>query len=137
MAFFQTLLQSPDPLPLASRYTVANGAFYLAFAVVLMVWPAVDQVVFMDAPLSADGLSTLRVVGVPLAVVGWMYVWGGRTGAESMVAATVVGRMVVPLVLLPFILSGIVPHLLAAFAVLDPALALGALVLLRRQQADV
>jgi hypothetical protein len=51
------------------------------------------------------------------------------------VAASIVDRLLfVPLVLVPLALSGVFPHLLLSFAILDASLALGAWVLLRRER---
>jgi hypothetical protein len=61
------------------------------------------------------------------AVIGWLYVFGGRSGARQVVAASVVDRLVfVPAVLLPLAIGGVFPHFLVTLAILDPALAIGA-----------
>jgi hypothetical protein len=59
--------------------------------------------------------------------------FGGRSGARQIVAASVIDRLVfVPAVLLPLIIAGVFPHLLGAFAILDPLLAIGAWALVGR-----
>jgi hypothetical protein len=51
------------------------------------------------------------------------------------VAASIVDRLLfVPLVLVPLALTGVFPHLLFSFAILDASLALGAWALLRRER---
>jgi LPXTG-motif cell wall-anchored protein len=51
------------------------------------------------------------------------------------VAASIVDRLLfVPLVLVPLALTGVFPHLLLSFAILDASLALGAWALLRRKR---
>jgi hypothetical protein len=75
----------------------------------------------------------MRVVGLTLLVIGWLYVFGGRTGAASITASSVVDRLIfVPTVLVPLALAGVFPNSLLAFAVLDPLLAIGAWLLMRR-----
>jgi len=47
--------------------------------------------------------------------------FGGRSGARQIVAASVVDRLVfVPAVLVPLALAGVFPHLLVTFAILEP-----------------
>jgi hypothetical protein len=59
--------------------------------------------------------------------------FGGLSGDRRIVAATVLERVVlVPLVLVPLAIAGVFPHLLVAFAVLDPVLGIGAWLLLSR-----
>jgi hypothetical protein len=76
----------------------------------------------------------MRVVGLTVVVIGWLYLFGGRSGAPQVAAASVVDRLVfIPLVLLPLALAGVFPNLLVAFTILDVSLALGTWLLLRRR----
>ena len=69
-----------------------------------------------------------------LVVIGWFYLFGGRSGARQIIAASVIDRMVfVPVVLVPIALAGIFPHVLITFAILDPSLAIVAWVLFSRE----
>ena len=71
-------------------------------------------------------------------VVGWFYLFGGRSGARQVVFASVVDRLVfVPLIFLPLAFAGVFPHSLVAFAILDPLLEIGAWVLLSRKAWEV
>jgi hypothetical protein len=133
MGFFETLSASPRRTPL-SRYTAWNGALYLAFGALLYAWPGAAQVLFLAEPYEAGEAGLVRVVGVTLAVIGWFYVMGARTGSDAFGLSTVVDRALIPVVLLPLAFTGAVdPHLVLPFAVLDPALALGAWLVWRRQ----
>jgi hypothetical protein len=68
-----------------------------------------------------------------IGVIGWLYLFGGRSGARQFVAASVIDRLVfVPAVLVPLAIAGAFPHLLLTFAIFDPSLAVGAWMLLRR-----
>ena len=50
--------------------------------------------------------------------------FGGRTGGKQFVASSVLDRIIlVPIVLVWLATSGVFPHLLLTFAVLDPLLA--------------
>ncbi len=70
-----------------------------------------------------------------VAVIGWLYLFGGRSGGRQVVAASVLDRIVlVPVVLVPTALAGVFPHLLTSFAILDPVLGLGAWWLLSREE---
>jgi hypothetical protein len=62
-------------------------------------------------------------------------IFGGRSGARQVVASSVVDRLIfVPAVLIPLAVAGVLPHLFVTFAILDPCLAIGAWVLLHRNE---
>lgn len=101
----------------------------------LLGWPDLIQTVFRDPPFAGEEGSLARVIGMMLAIVGWFYFFGGRTGGRQFVAATVIDRIVlVPSVLIPVALGGTFPHVMLAFATLDPLLALVAWRLLARPE---
>jgi hypothetical protein len=77
--------------------------------------------------LSGIEQGLIHVVGLTVVVIGWLYLFGGRSGARQVVAASVVGRLIfVPGVLVPLAMAGVFPHLLLAFAFLDVVLVIGA-----------
>jgi hypothetical protein len=132
MSLIMDLLDKPASLSTASRYTVMNGFIYLGAGALLIAWPGVTQTIFMDRAFVGDEEALIRVMGMTVAVIGWLYVFGGRSGGRQVVAASVVDRWVlVPAVLVPLALAGVFPHLLLAFAILDPLLGIGAWLLLR------
>jgi hypothetical protein len=110
-----------------------NGYLYLALGCLFIVWPGVTQTVFMDRAFVGDESALIRIIGLTVVVIGWFYVFGGRTGARQFSAASVVDRLIfVPVMLLPLAISGVFPRLLVAFTLLDVGLAVGAWMLLRR-----
>src|SRR5262249_50713560 len=131
--FFAELWElPPGGLSPLSRFIVANGVFYLSAAVVLVAAPPLVPLDAVGLPAELSGSA--QVQGVLLAIVGWFYVMGGRTGATSFALATVVDRLLVPFALVPLVVwSGAAPIVLG-FAVLDPLLALWALMLWRSDQ---
>ena len=134
MAFFSDLLEKPATLSTASRYSVMNGFIYLALGALLIVWPGAVQAIFMDAPFVGHESALFRVLGMTVAVIGWLYLFGGRSGARQFGPASVLDRVVlVPAVLVPMVIAGIFPHTMGAFAILDPALGIGAWVLHNRK----
>ena len=134
MSFFNDLLEKPVNLSTASKYSVMNGFIYLALGALLIVWPGAVQTVFMDAPFVGRESALFRVLGMTVAVIGWLYLFGGRSGARQFGPASVLDRVVlVPLVLVPLVIAGVFPHTLGAFAILDPALGIGAWVLHNRK----
>ena len=134
MSFFSDLLEKPANLSTESKYAVMNGYMYLAIGALFIVWPGAVQTIFMDRPFVGHEGALFRVVGVCLAVIGWLYVFGGRSGARQFGPASVLDRVVlVPAVLVPLVIAGIFPHTLGAFAILDPALGIGAWVLHNRK----
>lgn len=131
MSLIKALLEKPPSLSAASRYTVMNGVVYLACGALLMAWPGVIQAVFRDRAFVGQEEALMRLVGMTLAVIGWLYLFGGRSGARNLIAASVVDRLVlVPAVLVPMAMAGVFPHLLTTFAILDPSLGVGAWLLL-------
>jgi hypothetical protein len=93
------------------------------------------QSFFRDAAFVGHEGALFRVIGMAVAVIGWLYLFGGRSGARQIVAASVLDRLVfVPAVLVTLALAGVFPHVLLALAVLEPTLALGAWMLLARER---
>jgi hypothetical protein len=121
------LMARPASLSRASRYTVMHGALYLGAGALLIAWPGATQTVFRDRAFVGDEAALVRVMGMAVAVIGWLYLFGGRSGARQIVAASVLDRLVlVPAVLAPLAIAGVFPHLLGTFAILDPTLGIGA-----------
>ena len=134
MALIQALLETPASSTTASNYTAMNGFIYLLVGFLLIVWPGVTQTLFRDPTFVGHEEGLIRVIGLTVVVIGWLYVFGGRSGARQIVAASVIDRLVfVPLVLIPLAIAGVFPHLLVSFAVLDASLAIGAWALLGRK----
>ncbi len=137
MSLIADLKQSPANVSMSSKYTSLNGIIYLASGALLMIWPGAVQTLFRDPDFIGREAALLRVLGMTLAVIGWLYFFGGRSGGRQVVAASVLDRIIlVPLVLVPTALAGVFPHTLTVFAILDPALALGAWWLLSRETSS-
>src|SRR5262247_3172889 len=133
MSLIKDLVEKPSTLSATSKYTVMNGVIYLALGGIFVVWPGPTQTLFMDRAFVGDEQGLIRVLGLTVLVIGWLYVFGGRTGGRQFSAASIVDRLVfVPLVLLPLAIAGVFPHMLVAFTILDMTLAVGAWMLLHR-----
>ena len=133
MSLIGDLLEKPASLSTASKYTVMNGFIYLGAGAMFILWPGSVQTLFMDAPFAGKEEALFRVIGMTVAVIGWLYVFGGRSGGRQFVAAGVLDRWVlVPAVLVPLAIAGVFPHTFLAFAFLDVALAVGARMLSNR-----
>ena len=110
MSFFSDLLEKPAELSTASKYSVMNGYVYLALGALFIVWPGSVQSIFMDAPFVGRESALFRVLGMAVAVIGWLYLFGGRSGARQLGPASVLDRVVlVPVVLVPLVMAGIFP----------------------------
>jgi hypothetical protein len=134
MSFFKDLLDEPASLSPASKYTVMNGFLYLGAGALFIIWPGAVQMLFRDPAFVGHEEALFRVVGMAVAVIGWLYVFGGRSGARQFGPASVVDRVVlVPVVLVPLVIAGVFPHALGAFAILDPSLGIGAWMLHNRE----
>jgi hypothetical protein len=133
MSLIHDLLEMPADLSTASKYTVMNGIIYLGAGALLIVWPGAVQTLLMDPDFVGHEEALFRVVGMAVAVIGWLYLFGGRSGARQFGPASVLDRVVlVPVVLVPLVIAGVFPHTLGAFAILDPSLGIGAWVLHNR-----
>jgi hypothetical protein len=130
MSFLSDLLEKPPSLSAASKYTALNGFIYLASGALLIVWPGAVQTLLRDPPFAGHEEALFRVVGMTVAVIGWLYLFGGRSGARQFAACTAVDRLIlVPAVLVSVAIAGIFPHTFLAIALLDAALAIGVLFL--------
>lgn len=135
--FFEALTKAP-PLSRLSRYTVANGLFYMVLGLAIFTLPA-D---LLATALLLEGWQGYeegwaRIVGFTLAVVGWFYVMGGRTGAASFGLATVVDRAIVPFAMYGLWATGKVDvGMVAGVGILDPILGLGAYLIWRSEASD-
>jgi hypothetical protein len=134
MSFMSDLLETPANLATASKYTAMNGSIYLGLGALFVLWPGAVQTLFRDEPFTGHEGALFRVIGLTVMVIGWLYLFGGRSGSRQVIAASVLDRWIlVPLVLVPIAIAGVFPHVLLAFALLDASLALGAWELRRRK----
>jgi hypothetical protein len=133
MSLIKDLLERPFDQAITSKYTAMNGLIYLGAGTLVLIWPGMVQTIFRDAPFVGNEAALIRVMGMTVMVIGWLYLFGGLSGGRRIVAASVLDRVVlVPLVLVPLAIAGVFPHFLLAFAVLDPTLGIGAWLLLSR-----
>jgi hypothetical protein len=133
MSLIDTLVKKPS-LTAASKFQSLNGIIYLAAGLGLILWPGLVQVLFRDPPFTAHESALFRAIGLTIAVIGWHYYFGGRTGGKQVVAAGLIERLIyVPLVLLPLAFTGVFPHTFVAFTALDVGLAIRAGMLLRAE----
>jgi hypothetical protein len=111
--------KSPTVSP-ASRMTSVAGVFYLCTGLAICAAPAIVPTVFFEPGFAGREAGIFRLVGWIMAVVGGFLWVGGRSGARSFVAAGIVARLAVPLVVIPLAVAGIFPHMMMIFGVLDP-----------------
>ena len=111
--------KAPAPSP-ASRFTSISGLLYLGMGLTICALPSLIPMLFVEPPFIGREAGLFRLVGWIMAVVGWFLWIGGRSGARSFVAAGIIARLVVPLVVLPLAMTGVLPHMMVVFGVLDP-----------------
>jgi len=135
MSLITDLKDSPPTLATSSKFTSLNGIIYLVAGTLLMIWPGAVQTLFFEPDFVGREASLVRVLGMTVAIIGWFYLFGGRSGGRQVVAASVLDRIIlVPLVLVPIAMTGVFPHLLLLFAIIDPLLGLVAWYLLSREK---
>jgi hypothetical protein len=133
MSFMSEFLEKSPNLSAASKYTTMNGYIYLGLGALFILWPGAVQTLFMDDAFTGHEKALFRVIGMTVAVIGWLYLFGGRSGGRQIVAASILDRWVlVPAVGVPVALAGVFPRAVLAFVVLDASLALGAWMIRRR-----
>ena len=134
MSLINDLRHKPPSLSAASKYTTLNGIGYLAMGMILIVWPGVTQTLFREPAFAGHEQALMRVIGLTVAVIGWLYFFGGRSGARQFIAASVIDRLIfVPAVLIPLAIAAVFPRLFLTFTIIDALLAIGAWVLLARE----
>jgi hypothetical protein len=134
MSFLKDLRHKPPGLTVASKYTALNGIGYLVVGVILIVWPGVTQTLFREPAFAGHEQALMRVIGLTVVVIGWLYIFGGRSGARQFIVASVIDRLIfVPAVLIPLAIAGVFPRLFLIFTIVDALLAVGAWALLARE----
>ena len=137
MSVVDILLKKPS-LTLASNFQALNGIIYFVTGLGLILWPGLVQVVFADPHFTGHESALFRALGLTIAMIGWHYYFGGRTGGKQVVAASLIERLIyVPIVLLPLALAGVFPHTFVAFTALDVGLAIRAWMLLRAEAGQI
>jgi len=57
-----------------------NGYVYLGLGALFIVWPGAVQTIFRDDGFAGHEEALFRVLGMTVAVIGWLYLFGGRSG---------------------------------------------------------
>ena len=101
MSFINDLLETPANLSTASKYTVMNGFIYLGAGALFIIWPGAVQTLLRDPAFAGHEEALFRVIGMSVVVIGWLYMFGGRSGARQFGPASTnertVGRRRFPL----------------------------------------
>ncbi len=139
MSFWSALLARPAELSLLARFTVGCGVFYLVVGGAVYVLPEAAFEFALQQDLTTSEVGSTHLLGMTIAIIGWFYVFGGRTGADSFGLSSVIDRLLVPMFVLPQVIFYDVPLLgVLPLAIADPLMGLCALWLWRRsrQSAD-
>src|SRR5262249_496505 len=116
-----------------SKYTALNGIGYLVVGTILIVWPGVTQTLFREPAFAGHEQALMCVIGLTVAVIGWLYFFGG-SGPRQFIAASVIDRFIFsPAVLIPLATAAVFPRLFLTFTIIDALLAIGAWLLLARE----
>jgi hypothetical protein len=134
MSWLSTLFAKAPPHTPLSRYTTYNGFFYMAAGALVFLWPRALELTGPALVGHEPGFA--RMLGAVLLLIGWFYVFGAKTRSDVFGLATVFDRLfLVPLLFLPLVALGEVdPAVGVPFAILDPLLGIGALLIWRRQR---
>jgi hypothetical protein len=133
MSGFFTALMHRGPRSGLSRYTEFCGLLYFVIGFVLLAVPTVPAGL-LGIEFAGAEEGYIRLAGLSVGLVGYFYWFGGRTGATSFGLSTVVDRLLLPAVLIPMALSGLIEIKIALpFAILDPVLGIGAFLIWKRE----
>ena len=134
MQLFEARPKPPNRLSWASRFTILCGLAYMPAGLLLLAWPGAVQSLFGDDAFVGREAALVRPIGMTALRHRLVLRLRRAFRRPPVRRRPVLDRIVlVPLVLVPLILSGVFPHTLSTFAVLDPALALVAWALLSRR----
>jgi hypothetical protein len=132
-AWARLLFSAPPPHTALTRYTAWNGLLYLLLGATFYAWPGSAQTLLGAPPFQGGEAGLVRALGVTIALIGYFYVFGARTGQDRFGVATILDRLLLPVFLVPLVVTGqLAPQLGIPFAVLDPALAIGAWIIYAR-----
>ena len=137
--FFQQLMARPsEPPTRLSRYTEWCGYAYSAMGTLIFLWPDSQVALGFSPPFQGQEQGLVRTLGFVLLLIGYFYVFGGRTHRNCFGLATVLDRLLVPFFFaIIYFTSEISLFLVLPIAVLDPLLAAGAYFCWRADQADL
>ena len=125
-AWARLLFSAAPPHTPLTRYTAWNGVLYMLLGAMFYAWPGSAQALLHAPPFQAGEAGFVRTLGFTVAVIGYLYFFGARTGQDRFGVATILDRLLVPLVLGLLVATGqLWPHLGIPFIVLDPVLAIG------------
>ncbi len=133
MSGFFTALMHRGPRTGLSRYTEACGILYFLMGLALLAVPTVPAGL-LGIEFAGAEEGYIRLAGLTVSLIGYFYWFGGRTGATSFGLSTVVDRLIIPVVLIPMALAGLIEIKVALpFAILDPILGIGAFLIWKRE----
>ena len=135
--FIATWLARPQinrkPLHVFTEYC---GYFYLLVGVLFLLIPGVPVDLGLIPRFQGQEEGLVRLLGLTIGLIGYFYVFGARTHSDAFGLSTVVDRLLVPF-LIGFVvfISDVALMLVLPLAIIDPILALIALLLWKRQQS--
>ena len=78
--FFQQLMARPsEPPTRLSRYTEWCGYAYAAMGTLIFLWPDSQVALGFSPPFQGQEQGLVRTLGFVLLLIGYFYVFGGRT----------------------------------------------------------
>jgi hypothetical protein len=81
MSPLESMLERAGDHSRSAKYTIVGGIIYLAGGGLLIVWPGATQTIFMDKAFVGDESGLVRALGMAVAIIAWLYLNGGRSGA--------------------------------------------------------
>jgi hypothetical protein len=92
MSLIEDLLERPFDQAITSKYTAMNGLIYLGVGTLVLIWPGMVRTIFRDAAFVGNEAALIRVMGMTVMVIGWLYLFGGLSAGRRIVAAKAYGE---------------------------------------------
>ena len=129
--------RGPGPATRLSRYTEGCAYLYMVTGLALLLWPGAQVSLGLIPPFQGQEEALVRLIGFTLTIIGYFYLFGGRTHHPAFGLATVLDRLLVPLVLFfVYQVSSVELMLILPLAILDPLLGIGAYLCWRKDEAQ-
>ena len=137
-AFFTQLWARPaEASTRLSRFTQWCGYGYAVVGATIMFFPESQVIVGLSPPFQGQEEGLMRTLGFVLMLIGYFYVFGGRTGRTSFGLCTVLDRFLVPFFLAFIYFTSDTPlYLLLPLGALDPILGLVAYACWRADEGE-
>ena len=103
---------------------VYQGLLYCAMGFLGLLAPSVFPVILCMEPFNGSEIPFVRLAGVALLIIGYLYVQIARTNLEFFVSVSILDRIILPFIFIYLWSCGLRRNICILFAIMEPTLAL-------------